>query len=83
MAGSNGLPAIARATSKFQYLCVNGRFIRDRNLGHAIKEGYRGLVPPDRQPVAVVRGAERFRTDEDGRGAAAGLQREAADDLFR
>ena len=36
-----------------------------------------------RQPVAVVRGAERFRTDEDGPGAAAGLQREAADDLFR
>jgi len=52
--GLAGLPAIARATSKFQYLCVNGRFIRDRNLGHAIKEGYRGLVPPDRQPVAVV-----------------------------
>ena len=52
--GLAGLPAIARATSKFQYICVNGRFIRDRNISHAIKESYRGLVPPDRQPVAVV-----------------------------
>ncbi|MEX2215460.1 MAG: DNA mismatch repair endonuclease MutL [Phycisphaeraceae bacterium] len=52
--GLAGLPAIARATSKFQYLCINGRFIRDRSLAHAIKEAYRGLVPPDRQPVAVV-----------------------------
>jgi DNA mismatch repair protein MutL len=52
--GLSGLPAIARATSKFQYICVNGRFIRDRNISHAIKEAYRGLCPPDRQPVAVV-----------------------------
>ncbi len=52
--GLAGLPAIARATAKFQYLCVNGRFIRDRNIAHAVKEAYRGLVPPDRQPVAVV-----------------------------
>ena len=52
--GLAGLPSIARATSKFQYLCVNGRPIRDRSLGHAIKEAYRGLIPPDRQPLAVV-----------------------------
>ena len=52
--GLAGLPTIARATAKFQYLFVNGRHIRDRSLAHAIKEAYRGLVPPDRQPVAVV-----------------------------
>lgn len=52
--GLAGLPEIARATSKFQYICLNGRFIRDRSLAHAIKESYRGLMPPDRQPVAVV-----------------------------
>ncbi len=52
--GLAGLPTIARATSKFQYLFINGRPVRDRNLAHAIKEAYRGLVPPDRQPVAVV-----------------------------
>ncbi len=49
-----GRPEIARATAKFQYLTVNGRPVRDRNLAHAIKEAFRGLIPPDRQPVAVV-----------------------------
>ena len=52
--GLAGLPAIARATSKFQYVCLNGRTIKDRGVAHAIKEAYRGLIPPDRQPVAVV-----------------------------
>lgn len=52
--GLAGLPAIARATGKFQYLCLNGRPIRDRTLTHAIKEAYRGLIPPDKQPVAVI-----------------------------
>jgi len=52
--GLAGLPVIARATAKFQYLCLNGRPIRDRSLSHAIKEAYRGLVPPDKSPVAVV-----------------------------
>jgi DNA mismatch repair protein MutL len=52
--GLAGLPAIARATARFQYLCVNGRFVRDRGVSHAIKEAYRGLIPPDKQPMAVV-----------------------------
>ncbi|MCE9591349.1 MAG: DNA mismatch repair endonuclease MutL [Planctomycetes bacterium] len=52
--GLVGLPAIARATGKFQYVCLNGRPIRDRNLTHAIRESYRGLIPPDQQPVVVA-----------------------------
>ncbi len=52
--GLAGLPSIARGSSKFQHLCVNGRPIRDRSLAHALKEAYRGLIPPDRFPVAVV-----------------------------
>ena len=52
--GLAGLPSIARATTKFQYLYLNGRPIRDRRIQHAIKEAYRGLIPPDRQPVVVV-----------------------------
>jgi DNA mismatch repair protein MutL len=52
--GLAGLPSIARASSKFQHLCLNGRPIRDRRLLAAIKEAYRGLMPPDRQPVAAV-----------------------------
>ena len=52
--GLAGLPAIARATSKFQYLYVNGRPVRDRSLSHAMREAYRGLMAPGQQPVAVV-----------------------------
>ena len=52
--GLIGEPSIARSSSKFQYLCVNGRPVKDRNLAHALKEGYRGLIAPDKQPVAVV-----------------------------
>ena len=49
-----GLPETARGTARYQYLFLNGRFIRDRSLLHAIKEAYRGLIEPNSQPVAVI-----------------------------
>ena len=52
--GFAGQPSLARATAKYQYLFLNGRFIRDRSLFHAIKEAYRGLIEPQSQPVAIV-----------------------------
>ena len=52
--GLAGKPVTARSTSKYQYLCVNGRPVKDRTLSHAVKEAYRGLMPPDQQPTAVV-----------------------------
>lgn len=52
--GLAGLPSLARATSKFQHVCINGRPIKDRNLMHAIKEAYRGLMPPDKFPMVVL-----------------------------
>lgn len=52
--GLAGLPSLARATSKFQHVCINGRPIKDRNLMHAIKEAYRGLMAPDKFPMVVL-----------------------------
>ncbi|MFW6059402.1 MAG: DNA mismatch repair endonuclease MutL [Phycisphaeraceae bacterium] len=52
--GLAGTPDLARGSTKQQFLAVNHRPVRDRNLTHALKEAYRGLIPPDRQPVAVV-----------------------------
>ncbi|MCC7409877.1 MAG: DNA mismatch repair endonuclease MutL, partial [Phycisphaeraceae bacterium] len=52
--GMAGAPSLARATAKFIHLSVNGRPIRDRNLQHAVKEAYRGLMPMDKFPLAVV-----------------------------
>jgi len=49
-----GKPALSRTTSKFQYVFLNGRFIRDRFISHAIKEAYRGLLEPNRFGVVFL-----------------------------
>jgi DNA mismatch repair protein MutL len=52
--GMVGRPAVARATSKSQYIFVNGRCIRDKTIQHAIGEAFRGLIEPGRYPTAVL-----------------------------
>jgi DNA mismatch repair protein MutL len=52
--GFAGQPSMARPTAKYQYLFLNGRYIRDRSLLHALKEAYRGLIEPASQPVAIL-----------------------------
>ncbi|MFH2065662.1 MAG: DNA mismatch repair endonuclease MutL [Pseudomonadota bacterium] len=47
-------PSLTRSTSQKIYLYVNGRFIRDRGLQHALFEGYRGRLMKGRFPVAVL-----------------------------
>jgi DNA mismatch repair protein MutL len=47
-------PACERGTAKMQYLFVNGRWVRDRSLGHALQEGYRGLLMTGRYAVAFL-----------------------------
>ena len=52
--GLAGLPTIARATTKFQYIYVNHRAVRDKRISHAVREAYRGLMEPDKQPVVAL-----------------------------
>ena len=52
--GLAGPPHLARATAATQYLFINGRFVRDRGLLHALREAYRGLLEGGRQPVAFL-----------------------------
>src|SRR5262249_23738320 len=47
-------PSCERGNAKLQFLFVNGRWIRDRSLGHALQEAYRGLVMTGRYPVAFL-----------------------------
>ncbi len=47
-------PACDRGNAKAQYLFLNGRWIRDRSLGHALQEGYRGLLMTGRYAVAFL-----------------------------
>jgi len=49
-----GKPDISRTSGKFQYIFLNGRFIRDKFISHAIKEAYRGLLEPNRFPVVFL-----------------------------
>ena len=52
--GVIGLPDLARPTAKYQYTYLNGRYIRDRFLQHAVREAYRGLTEPGRHPAAIL-----------------------------
>lgn len=54
MTGYVGLPGISKSTRKQQYLFLNGRWIQDRTLQHALTESYRGLLMVGRQPVAFL-----------------------------
>lgn len=51
IAGYVAPPTHSRSAAKWQYLFLNGRFIRDRFVSHAVKEAYRGLMDPNRHPV--------------------------------
>lgn len=52
--GLIGLPELARPTAKYQYFFLNGRTIRDRFIQHALREAYRGLTEPGRQPAGIL-----------------------------
>jgi DNA mismatch repair protein MutL len=54
VAGLAAKPTASRASGSWQYFFLNGRYIRDRLLGHALREAYRGLADPNRFPVAMV-----------------------------
>jgi DNA mismatch repair protein MutL len=47
-------PECNRGNAKLQYLFLNGRWIRDRSLGYAIQESYRGLLMTGRYAVAFL-----------------------------
>jgi DNA mismatch repair protein MutL len=47
-------PSCERGNAKMQYFFVNGRWIRDRSLGHALQEAYRGLLMTGRYAVAFL-----------------------------
>ncbi len=49
-----GKPGISRTNNKLQYVFLNGRFIRDKFISHAIKEAYRGCIEPSRFPVVFL-----------------------------
>jgi DNA mismatch repair protein MutL len=47
-------PALDRGNARLQYLFVNGRWVRDRTLAHAVQEAYHGLLMTGRYAVAFL-----------------------------
>ncbi len=52
--GLVGLPAYSRSGRDAQYLFVNGRFVRDKLLNHAVREAYRDVLHQERHPAYVL-----------------------------
>ena len=52
--GFVGHPDENRSSRKAQYLFLNGRWIQDRSLQHALTEAYRGLQMTGRYPIAFL-----------------------------
>ncbi|MFT3905384.1 MAG: DNA mismatch repair endonuclease MutL [Steroidobacteraceae bacterium] len=49
-----GLPTAARAQNDLQYWFVNGRAVRDRLLGNAVRLGYRDVMYGHRHPAYLL-----------------------------
>ncbi|MBF0340544.1 MAG: DNA mismatch repair endonuclease MutL [Magnetococcales bacterium] len=54
LTGWLGLPALHRNNASSMHLYVNGRWVRDKVVSHAIRESYRDLLPKESYPAAVL-----------------------------
>lgn len=54
IAGWTSSPRVTRSTSRGIYVYVNGRFVRDRVIQHALFEGYGGRLMKGQFPMATL-----------------------------
>ncbi len=49
-----GLPTFTRGQPDQQFIFINGRFVRDKMLNHAIRQGYSDVIYQGRNPVFAI-----------------------------
>ncbi|AKU13452.1 putative DNA mismatch repair protein [Azoarcus sp. CIB] len=54
LSGFASLPAYSRASRDAQYFFVNGRFVRDKLLTHAVRQAYTDILHGNRHPAYVL-----------------------------
>jgi DNA mismatch repair protein MutL len=54
LSGLAGSPAFSRASRDGQFLFVNGRFVRDKLLAHALRQTYQDMLHGDRHAAYVL-----------------------------
>jgi DNA mismatch repair protein MutL len=52
--GMAALPAYSKSGRDAQYVFVNGRFVRDKVVAHALREAYRDILHHDRHPAYAL-----------------------------